>query len=178
MIHYHPVGKVEADRSSVGIHFRKTPPTRAVAGVILSTGKIDIPAGEPRHTIRLRSEIRDDCHAYSITPHAHNLLREVWVTATLPDGTVQPLLWIDDWAFDWQDQYRFNKPVRLPKGTRIDLVARFDNSAGNPHNPFQPPRRIRFGPNTTDEMLACHIEVIPDRPDGYRAFGVKSTFGL
>ena len=100
------------------------------------------------------------------------------MTARLPDGTVQPLLWIDDWAFDWQDQYRFAKPVGLPAGTRIELVARFDNSGDNPHNPFSPPRRIRFGPATTDEMLACHIEVIPDRPEGYGAFKGKSTFGL
>ena len=178
VLHYHPVGKPEADRSSLGVYFRKTPPTRSLAGIVMSTPRIDIPAGRARHVIRLKSEIRADCHAYSITPHAHNLLREISVTATLPDGTVQPLLWIDDWAFDWQDQYRFARPVRLPKGTRLDLVARFDNSEANPHNPFKPPRRVRFGPGTTDEMLACHIEVIPDHPDGYRAFKGKSTFGL
>jgi len=178
VLHYHPVGRPEADRSSLGIHFRTTPPTRALAGIVLSTPRIDIPPGRKRHTIRLKSHVTADCHAYSITPHAHNLLREVYVTATLPDGTVQPLLWIDDWAFDWQDQYRYAKPVRLPRGTRIDLVARFDNSDDNPHNPFKPPRRVRFGPSTVDEMLACHIEVIPDHPDGSKAFKGKSTFGL
>ena len=178
MIHYHPTGKAESDRSSLGIHFRQSPPTRTLAGIVLSTPRIDIPAGRKRHTIRLKSIVTADAHAYSITPHAHNLLREISVTATLPDGTVQPLLWIDDWAFNWQDQYRFAKPVRLPKGTRLDLIAHFDNSDENPYNPFKPPRRVRFGPNTTDEMLACHIEVVPDHPEGYRAFKGKSTFGL
>ena len=62
------------------------------------------------------------------------------MTATLPDGTVRPLLWIKDWDFAWQDQYRFARPIKLPKGTRIDLVAHFDNSSANPRNPFIPPR--------------------------------------
>jgi len=178
MVHYHPIGRPEVDRSSVGLHFREGPPTRALAGVVLSTPRIDIPAGRARHTIRLRTTIGADAHAYGITPHAHNLLREIAVTATLPDGTVRPLLWIKDWDFAWQDQYRFAKPVKLPRGTRIDLVAHFDNSEANPRNPFHPPRRVVFGPASTDEMLACHIELIPDRPDGYKAFKGKSTFGL
>ncbi len=178
MVHYHPIGRPEVDQSSVGLHFREGPPKRALAGVVLSTPKIDIPAGRSRHTIRLRTTIGADAHAYGITPHAHNLLREIAVTATLPDGSVRPLLWIRDWDFAWQDQYRFARPLKLPKGTRIDLVAHFDNSEANPRNPFQPPQRVRFGPASTDEMLACHIELIPDRPEGYKAFKGKSTFGL
>ena len=57
-------------------------------------------------------------------------MREISLTATLPEGKVVPMLWIDDWDFNWQGQYHFAEPVPLPKGTRLDLVAYYDNSAG------------------------------------------------
>jgi hypothetical protein len=55
------------------------------------------------------------------------------------------MLGIDDWDFLWQGQYYFARPVPLLKGTRLDVVAYYDNSADNPFNPHRPPRRVRFG---------------------------------
>ena len=55
------------------------------------------------------------------------------------------MLWIDDWDYDWQGQYHFARQVPLPKGTRLDVVAYYDNSSGNPANPHRPPRRVRYG---------------------------------
>jgi hypothetical protein len=42
--------------------------------------------------------------------------------------------------------------VTLPKGTWVDLVAHYDNSAGNKANP-DPTRDVTFGEQSTDEML-------------------------
>ena len=58
-----------------------------------------------------------DMHATGITPHMHLLGREMKVTATYPDGTVRPLVYIDDWDFHWQANYTFEEPVPLPSGT-------------------------------------------------------------
>lgn len=176
--HYHPSGKPETDASSIGVYFRDTPATRTVAGLTLSTPKIDIPPGEPDHYLFLEATVKADIHAYSASPHAHYLLRELRLMATLPDGTEQPLLWIDDWDLDWQDQYRFAKPVRLPKGTRLTMSGRFDNSSANPRNPHDPPRRVRYGLGTNDEMFACHLEIIPDRPEGYKVYKRRPPLGL
>jgi hypothetical protein len=77
------------------------------------------------------------------------------------------MLWIDDWDFLWQGQYYFARPVPLPKGTRLDVVAYYDNTADNPFNPHRPPRRVQFGWATTDEMLGCHVQVIPDAGSPY-----------
>jgi peroxiredoxin len=177
-IHYHPSGKPESDRSSVGLYFAKKPITRTMAGYTLCTDRIDIPPGEKRHKIILSTTIKADIHLYTVVPHAHYLCREFRLAATLPDGTTQPLLWITDWDLDSQDQYRFAQPVRLPKGTILTLAAYFDNSADNTKNPNNPPRRIRYGIQTKDEMCACHMEFLPDDPDGYEAYKQKSPFGL
>jgi peroxiredoxin len=177
-IHYHTSGKPEEDRSSVGLFAAKKPTTRNMVGYTICSNKIDIPPGEKRHKIIVSAWVKADVHLYTVVPHAHYLCREFRVAATLPDGTSQPLLWIDDWDPDWQDQYRFLKPVRLPKGTLLTLAAYFDNSDGNPRNPHQPPRRVQFGLGSDDEMCACHFEFLPDEPSGYAAYPQKSPFGL
>ena len=56
----------------------------------------------------------------SVAAHAHYLGKEIKATATKPDGSIEPLLWIQDWDFNWQDRYDYKTPVFLPKGTRID----------------------------------------------------------
>jgi hypothetical protein len=56
------------------------------------------------------------------------------------------------------------KPVRLPKGTVVKVDAVYDNSSDNPKNPSEPPRRVYWGEQTTDEMCLCGMTVITDTP--------------
>ena len=41
----------------------------------------------------------------------------------------------------------------------------FDNSAGNARNPSTPPRRVVFGPRSSDEMAQLMLQVLPSDPD-------------
>ena len=177
-IHYHPTGKPERDQSSVGLYFARQAVTRKMAGLSICTDRIDIPAGAKRYTLIQATRLKADVRLSTVVPHAHYLCREFRLAATLPDGTIRPLLWITDWDFDWQDQYRYAKPVRLPKGTVLTFVAYFDNSEDNPRNPNKPPRRVRYGIESRDEMCACHLEFLPEDPSGYAAYPNKSPFGL
>jgi len=90
------------------------------------------------------------------------------VKARLPDGNAVRdvwLLWIPEWDFYWQDEYRFETPVSLPRGTKITMRFIYDNSSRNPRNPFDPPQRIRFGPMSTDEMGDVLLMVVPREPE-------------
>jgi mono/diheme cytochrome c family protein len=168
-VHYHPGGKPESDCSSLGIYFTRTPPsrTKVLAGLGLVTFDIRIPPGERRYKREVSLTLPADVHAIGITPHMHWIGKEMKVAATLPDGRVEPLIWIKDWDFNWQGQYVFAEAVPLPKGARIDLVAYYDNSSDNPHNPSDPPKLVRFGEQTTDEMCLCGLQVVPDQWTGY-----------
>jgi tetratricopeptide (TPR) repeat protein len=107
-----------------------------------------------------------DVEVHSVQPHAHYLAREVKGLATLPDGTERWLLYIKDWDFHWQDIYRYRDPFWLPKGTTLRMEYRYDNSASNRHNPNSPPKRVRYGEQTSDEMSVLWIQVRPrDRND-------------
>jgi len=105
--------------------------------------------------------------ALAIQAHAHYRARSVEATATLPDGSQRPLLRIDDWDINWQDRYRYQRPVPLPAGTRITSTYVFDNSIGNPRNPDRPPARSRWGWRSSDEMADVWLQVrttsAPDR---------------
>jgi peroxiredoxin len=150
--HYHKTGKPEDDQTSVGLYFAKEPVRQTVRTLFFGAFNIDIPAGAPRYEAKTSFTAPEDWHMVSVLPHMHLLGQEMKMTATLPDGTVKDLVWVKDWDYRWQDTYYFKQPVALPKGTRIDLSAFYDNSPNNPRNPSKPPRRVTFGEQTTDEM--------------------------
>ncbi|WP_435010755.1 ascorbate-dependent monooxygenase [Tundrisphaera lichenicola] len=164
-VHYHPDGKAELDQSVVGIYFTKTPARKIVGGIAVRTRNLNIPAGEKRHHVTAQSApLPVDAQAIGITPHMHNVGREMKVVAESPDGTTIPLIWIKDWDFNWQGQYQYRSPVKLTKGTVIKLDAYYDNSSENPRNPNTPPKRVTWGEQTTDEMCLVGVQVVTEKP--------------
>jgi mono/diheme cytochrome c family protein len=169
-IHYQSTGKPETDRSSVGLFFSRAPGRKYAVPVPLSvsppfgnTALLDIPAGRKRHKVVLTGEVPADSFVHAVHTHAHYLLREVTLTATPPGGKPFPLLRITNWDFNWQDRYVFAEPPRLARGTRLEVVAYYDNSAANPQNPSSPPKDVHFGISSTDEMLNAVLVLLPAR---------------
>jgi tetratricopeptide (TPR) repeat protein len=160
-LHLQPTGKVERVAVTVGFFFTDAAPTRTPVGLRLGSETIEIPPGTQEYVVADRDQLPVDVEVLAVQPHAHNLARRMEATAALPDGTTRPLVAIDDWDFRWQDVYRYAAPFVLPKGTTISMRYTYDNSAGNPRNPHQPPARVVWGQNTSDEMGDLWIQVIP-----------------
>lgn len=178
-VHYHPSGKAETDQSSVGIYFAKQPTEKIVTGIAVTQPLLRLPAGKSRCNVRTRCEpLPVDVNVLGISPHMHDLGREFKVVANLPSGERLPLIWIKDWDFNWQGTYQFAKPVRLPKGSVICLHAVYDNSAGNPKNPHQPPREVIWGEQATDEMCLCGVQVFTDKPVDLAAISKMAGYEL
>jgi hypothetical protein len=177
-IHYHLDGKQEQDRSTVGLTFSKTPPTKGLTLMVLGNEKIDIPAGDAHYVVKASAVLPMDAQAIGIFPHAHYLCKDMKVDAHLPDGSVVPLIWIKDWDFNWQGSYRYASPVKLPQGTRLEMQYIYDNSAANPHNPSNPPQEVKFGEETTNEMAFAFVSFILDSPDEVSKFrsGTRAEF--
>lgn len=178
--HFHPSGKVEEEASTVALYFADKAPEKRFTGIQLppafgALAGIDIPAGKKDFTIEDTYVLPADSRAFGIGAHAHYLAKLFTVTATLPDGKVKTLLTIPNWDFAWQEQYRFADYVDLPKGTKLHVRIVYDNSADNPNNPRETPRRVRWGPQSTDEMGSITLMVVAAREpefarlqDGYR----------
>lgn len=163
-LHLQPSGKPEVVAPTIGLFFGHHPPTTTPAVIRLGNQRIDIPAGEPDYVIADSYVLPVDVELHAVQPHAHYRARQVEGVATLPDGTRRSLIRIADWDFRWQHVYRYAEPLVLPKGTTLAMRFRYDNSAANPRNPQLPPRRVRWGQRSFDEMGDLWFQVVPRRP--------------
>lgn len=161
-VHYHPSGKEETDQSEVAVYFTKKPATRLLAGFGVENWTIDMPAGEKNFRLTAEYKLPVNVTLVGTAPHMHLLGKEMKVWAELPGGKTVPLVAVSDWDFNWQDYYVYRRPFQLPKGTVVKMASRHDNSAGNRANPNSPPKRLKYGEGTTDEMSLCLFEVTCD----------------
>ena len=151
-MHYTPNGKVVADRSYVGLRFAKEPPkVRAVTGRALNLG-FRIPPQDPNYEVKSTWTAKEDVHLLGFMPHMHLRGKDFQYTVVYPDGREQVALRVPRYDFNWQLTYELAEPLALPKGTRIDCVAHFDNSANNKFNP-DPAKEVRWGDQTWEEMM-------------------------
>jgi peroxiredoxin len=163
MMHYSASGKDETDQSMLGIHFCKEPKVRPVTSVPVTNTDLEIPPGESHYRVATSFTLPMNATALSVTPHMHYLGREMRVVARLPDQSEPvPLIWIKDWDFNWQGEYQLHDPIRLPKGTVIEVEGFYDNTTGNPRNPFPVPKLVKYGQDTTDEMCLCGVQIALD----------------
>lgn len=181
--HFHPSGKVEEEKTTIGLYFAKEKPTRTLVAFEtppffgITTG-INIPAGMKDYKIRGKFTAPVDIELVSVSGHAHYICETMRATATLPDGTKQSILYIPKWEFNWQSEYFYKEPVKLPKGTVIDVEISYNNSAENPANPFNPPRRIRWGIATTDEMGRLLFTCVPAKESDLAALRQVARTGF
>ena len=164
-VHYHPFGRAVTDRTAVALYFTDRKPTRHAQDIPLGSNRIDIPPGDRAYKVTDHFSIPVDVDVIGINPHAHYICKDMLGYAVLPNGTRRTLLHIPDWNFNWQQQYLYPTPGRLPAGTDLAMEFTYDNSDDNPRNPSHPPRRVVWGPSSTDEMAGLHIAVVPVDPD-------------
>lgn len=163
-LHLLPTGRPTPVRPRVGLYFAESPPTRESVVLLLREHDIDIPAGAADHRIEESLVLPAPARLLGMYPHAHYLGRDLRVFAEPPGGGHLGLLRIPDWDFNWQGDYRFRDPPRLTAGTRIVMQYSYDNSAANPRNPSNPPRRVRAGWNSSDEMGEVALQFLLDDP--------------
>ncbi len=163
-IHYHRTGRVEKDRTRVGLYFARKPNPRPIQGVVIPGLFLSIPPGAQDYRVQGSIWIAQDCKLVTIMPHMHLLGKHIKMTMTPPGGRTVPLVDIDEWDYNWQETYYFKNPVAVKAGTRFTVEGVFDNSAGNPNNPSSPPRRVYLGEETTNEMCFGFLGVTMDRP--------------
>ena len=162
-VHYHKNGKPESDKTQLGLYLSKGTPKQALQLRWLANPLFRIPAGAKNHYVKLEYKVPVDTTVYGAMPHMHLLGRTMMATIILPDGTQKPLVYINDWDFNWQMAYVLKEPIKLPAGSKILVEATYDNSAENKNNPNNPPKPVTWGEETTDEMF---LLVVPYTVDG------------
>lgn len=160
LMHMQPSGKTEPVRSSIAFYFTDAPPTNTPIKIGLRSYDIDIPANATDYVVERTETLPVDAELLAVLPHAHYLGKRIEAFAILPDQSRKTLLRIPDWDLNWQSEFRFARPIRLPKGTSLGMRYVYDNSINNFRNPFYPPQTVRYGLQTTDEMAELYFQLI------------------
>jgi hypothetical protein len=166
-VHYSPKGREYQDLSKLAIHFSDKPTARPwtilpVPPMFGILDGIDIPAGEKEYVKRNTFTLPVDVEAFRVNAHAHYLGKRMEMAAIYPDGKREWLLKMSDWNFAWQEDYQFKKPIRLPAGTKIEVLISWDNTESNPHQTNHPPIPVRWGSQSADEMGTITLSVMLD----------------
>jgi Tetratricopeptide repeat len=168
-VHLQPSGKAEPLQPSIGLYFTNHPQTKYPMLIQLEhDGALKIAAGDPAFRLADDFTLPLDVFALAVYPHAHYLGKVMEAYATLPDGRREWLIRIPNWDLNWQAVYRYQSPLFLPKGTVISMRYLYDNSAQNPRNPSHPPRQVKGGDQSTDEMGHLWLQVLPAGEQDHR----------
>ncbi len=169
-LHMHPDGKEELAQAELGIYFSKKTPEKLLLPLTVRSRKIDIAPGEKNYELKASTTVPNDFELLQVAPHAHLLCKEIECHAITPDAKEIPLIWIKSWDFNWQEQYAYEKPIHLPKGTVLSARFVYDNSDANFRNPNNPPKRVKWGEQTTDEMAILFFSGVVSKNDEMTAY--------
>lgn len=158
-LHYTPNGTPFDDQTKIGIVFAREPPAERLMGGNSAAFKFAIAPGDANYKVEASSTVPYDCELFSMMPHAHLRGKSFEYRIVRPDGTSETVLSVPHYDFHWQLTYYVDKPIHLPKGTKVEVTAFYDNSANNLNNP-DPTKEIHWGEQTWEEMMMGYYSVV------------------
>ncbi len=141
-MHYHKEpgpGTGTWDYSMIGFRFwdpEKDPPVKhQVHWNGISARGYEIPPGHAEWPVGTSRTFKNDTTILSLHPHMHLRGRDMKYVAFFPDGTQETILDVPTYDYDWQINYTYAEPRRVPAGTRIEVQGHYNNSTSNVRNP-------------------------------------------
>lgn len=170
-IHYTPNGTATTDQVKLGVLYANGRPEHVVKVHGIADVRLRIPPGADNHPETASTPVPKAVRVLGFMPHMHVRGKSFRYDVILPSGETRTLLEVPRYDFNWQLSYRFAEPPLIPAGSRIRATGWFDNSADNPANP-DPAKLVKWGPQTTDEMMLGYIEYF-DAEGGGKATAAK-----
>ncbi len=160
-VHYMPMGTATTDQARVGLVFAKEPPRERVLTLSAVNGTFKIPPGDPNYRVDASFEVATELKLAGLHPHMHTRGKDFEYRIVFPNGETQTILRVPHYNWRWQLWYNLAEPMVLPKGTKIECTAHFDNSADNPENP-DPTKTVIWGQQSWDEMMVGFFNLVFD----------------
>jgi hypothetical protein len=157
-IHYTPNGVAQEDKCSIGLSFAdpKTVRKEVVTEMVVNHA-FEIPPHAEHYKVEATRTLEQDEEIQDLMPHTHVRGSAFKYEAVYPDGTKEVLLDVPNYDFNWQNSYVLAQPKVLPKGTELNCVAHYNNSASNVANP-NPNMTVRWGEQTWEEMMIGYYD--------------------
>jgi hypothetical protein len=149
--------------------FAKKPPEMRVLTLQLNNDHFLIPAGERDFRVAAWGSIPNDALLLSVFPHMHLRGKSFLFALNDQKRGLDIVLNVPNYDFFWQLSYHLKTPIRVAKGTRLECVATFDNSANNPRNPDST-ADVKYGQQSWEEMMIGFFDVAVDAKIGKPEF--------
>lgn len=156
-MHYTASGKAAMDQSKIGLVFAKEPVKQRVHTLAVQNRSFVIPAGANDFPVAAAVTLNADVELLDLTPHMHVRGKSAKMRAVYPTGEEEKLLEVK-YDFNWQLAYRLPDGKVMPKGTRIEGVNTYDNTANNRFNP-DPKQEVKWGDQSWEEMMINFFQV-------------------
>ena len=118
-------GKPLTDRSTVGVYFAQTKDARELLTVPIVSPAL--PAGGANdRTVTFSHTIDEDLQALALSPEQVPPNITLQVEAVRPDGSRTPMIRLNTRP-DWDRRYWFERPLTLPRGTKVEVTANLDD---------------------------------------------------
>jgi len=162
-LHYTASGTEGTDKTKIGLVFTKTPPSHRHLTLLAPNRGFVIPPNADNYEVKSQVLLKEQVTLTDLMPHMHFRGKDFLYQVIYPNGETETLLSVPKYDFNWQMGYELEKSIVLPKGTRIECTAHFDNSINNAHNP-DPTKEVRWGDQTWEEMMIGFFGVSVDDP--------------
>ena len=111
-----------------------------------------IPPNEANWTVTGIGAFQNDAIIQNLFIHAHVRGKDFTYVLTYPDGREEVLLRVPNYSFDWQFTYDLAEPVRVPAGSTLKVISRYDNSQANRLNPAAH-KQVYWSEQSWDDMF-------------------------
>jgi hypothetical protein len=171
-VHYTPKGEETQDRIEVGLMLAPARPAKRVITLQMASTNFLIPPGAKDHQVAVWGTLPNDALLIGFFPHMHLRGKSFEYTLVPESGGVETLLKVAPYNFYWQLSYRLAQPRLLKKGTRLNFIATYDNSADNPNNP-DPRAAVGYGFQSWDEMMVGFFDIAVDAAIDKEAYFIR-----
>jgi mono/diheme cytochrome c family protein len=113
-------GKAVTDRSAIGLYFARTASPQELLSLPIDSSAAA--SGGADQTVRFSRTLAEDVQALALSPDKVPGNISLQVEAVKPDGSRVPMIRLNTRA-DWDRRYWFEKPMTLPRGTRVEVTA-------------------------------------------------------
>jgi len=162
-LHYTANGKEAGDdQSKVGFILAKQPPKYRLLTLGVADATFAIPPGDANYEGHANATFDEPVTVIYLQPHMHLRGKDMEIRFQYPTGESETMLNVPHYSYLWQTIYYEKEPLSVPKGTRVNVTAHWDNSANNPLNP-DPTATIKWGDQSWDEMLVPFVGVLVNR---------------
>lgn len=131
-IAYRGTEEAVSDTSEIGIYRAGSDAPPATVHTVGVEKPETLAPGAPLTRLRAEHTLAEPTTIAALWPDVGPEAQSIELTAMLPDGRVEPMLWLKDYRADFQSPYLMADPLTFPKGTRLVLTTYVANATGEP----------------------------------------------